>query len=74
LTFPGILADEMGLGKTVQTISFLAHLEEVVQPQAGPERIGALTARAPGRQAEELRGPHLIVCPASVVRPAAPRG
>merc|ERR1739838_730926 len=33
----GILADEMGLGKTIQTIAFLAHLQE--RGEEGPHLI-----------------------------------
>ena len=58
----GILADEMGLGKTIQTIAFLAHIYEST-PFIPQGAIG-LTSFDEG---EKVSGPHIIVCPASVV-------
>jgi len=55
----GILADEMGLGKTVQTIAFLAWLNQQSKKSNNNEGGGDGT---PQRQR-----PHLIVVPASVL-------
>ena len=49
----GILADDMGLGKTVQTIAFLAALQQQKQELQQPEAY--------------LYEPHLVVVPASTV-------
>ncbi len=60
--FGGILADEMGLGKTLQTLAFLNSLriadcglrnENSREPNSNPK--------------SEIRNPHLIVCPTSLV-------
>ncbi len=59
----GILADEMGLGKTLQALALLAALraEEAAAAPPGIRSSGTGTAAPP------RAGPHLVVCPASLL-------
>ena len=60
--FGGILADEMGLGKTLQALAFL---RTVRIADCG---LRNEVARPPGHNPKsEIRNPHLIVCPTSLV-------
>lgn len=60
--FGGVLADEMGLGKTLQV---LAHLKALRNAERGMRN--AQATKAPAIPQSELRNPHLVVCPTTLV-------
>ncbi|HEX5222853.1 MAG TPA: SNF2-related protein [Verrucomicrobiae bacterium] len=64
--FGGILADEMGLGKTLQTLAHLSSCSS--RRQEAQTEIRSQEAQTEIRNSKsEIRNPHLIVCPTSLV-------
>jgi superfamily II DNA or RNA helicase len=60
--FGGVLADEMGLGKTLQV---LAHLKALRNAECGMRNEAAAGAQSIPNS--EIRTPHLVICPTTLV-------